>query len=82
MRRRTGWYFLEKNDIQEDLDGNIKFEGRLVVFSTIKTDCHDITEILSESGVTHHNPHPFNINYIELKPLNNGQWFKINVCTW
>jgi hypothetical protein len=27
-----------------------------VVFSTNKTDCHDITEILFESGIKHHKP--------------------------
>jgi hypothetical protein len=36
---------------------------RSVVFSTNKTDCHDITENnIVESGIKHHNPHALIFN--------------------
>ena len=40
QRLATGWWFSQGT----------------AVSSTNKTDCHDITEILFENGIKHHNP--------------------------
>ena len=41
------------------------------VSSTYKADCHDITYILFESAINHHNLNPINIKHYEVTCIGN-----------